>query len=260
MSDSLLQIDDSFWNIRGSFRVAGLLDVGTQASLVRRSGGRFVMLDACDLDEETGDTIARLTDKGSRLDAIVNLHPFHTVHVEAMHRRFPEAVLVGTARHHHRLPQLPWVELTTDQPELHAHFTDVLEFSVPRGVDFISASESVHFSSVLAHHLPSKTIHVDDTFNYVPASGLLRFTPFADTVSFHPTLAKALQPRPGAAEEFRAWARDLIERWSPAENLCAAHTGALLATENDGAPLHERLVEALEKVQDTLSKHESRHG
>jgi hypothetical protein len=136
----------------------------------------------------------------------------------------------------------------------------VLEFSVPRGVDFISANESVHFSSVLAHHLPSKTIHVDDTFNYVPASGLARFTPFADTVSFHPTLARALQPRAGAAEEFRAWARGLIERWSAAENLCAAHTAALLAADNDGAPLRERLAQALEKVGGTLAKHEARYG
>ena len=36
----------NFLNIRGSFKVGGLLDIGTQCSLVRRANGRFVFLDS----------------------------------------------------------------------------------------------------------------------------------------------------------------------------------------------------------------------
>jgi hypothetical protein len=42
--------------------------------------------------------------------------------------------------------------LRTEDPELHAQFAEDFEFSVPRGVDFISANENVHFSSVLVLH------------------------------------------------------------------------------------------------------------
>lgn len=256
----MIQVDDSFWNIRGSFRIAGLLDVGTQASLYRRPGGKFVLLDAYTFDEETADEIAELTFGGSAIEAILNLHPFHTVHVETLHTCFPDAVLVGTRRHKQKLPHLPWEDLTVDQPEVHEHFSEELDFSVPRGVAFIPDNEMVHFSSVLAYHKPSKTIHVDDTFNYVPKRGLIGFTPLADTLSFHPTLGKALEPRPGAAEAFRGWARQLMEDWGDAENLCAAHTGALLAAENAGDSIRDRMQAALDKVRDTLSGHENKYG
>ena len=46
MSEDVIQVAENFWNIRGSFKVAGLVDIGTQASLVRRSDGKFLMLDS----------------------------------------------------------------------------------------------------------------------------------------------------------------------------------------------------------------------
>lgn len=256
MTDHVIQVADDFWNIRGSFRVAGLLDVGTQASLVRRANGRFVLLDCYTLRGEVARQVDDLTGGGLDIEAIFNLHPFHTVHVQAVHERYPEARLYGTARHKVKAPDLPWEELNTDEVELHARFAAELEFSVPRGVDFISANEHVHFSSVLAYHPSSGTIHSDDTFNYLANSGLMRLTGMGDSVSFHPTLGKALQKRAGAAQEFREWAENLIESWRDAENLCAAHNAALLAGDNDGDSLHQRLLSALEKVGSALEAHE----
>ncbi|MFT6377963.1 MAG: hypothetical protein ACJARS_004626, partial [bacterium] len=46
MSDPLIHVADDFWNIRGSFKIFGVVDIGTHASLVRRPNGRFVLLDA----------------------------------------------------------------------------------------------------------------------------------------------------------------------------------------------------------------------
>ncbi len=256
----MIQTGEDFWNFRGSHKIAGLIDVGTQFSLVRRAGGKFVLLDAYSFNDRIADQVADLTFGGTAIEAIINLHPFHTLHAEFVHTCFPEATLYGTERHKQRLPNLPWQELTTDQPEFHALYSSDLMFSVPQGVDFISKNSSVHFSSVLAYHPRSRTIHSNDTFNYFPDKGLVHFTPLADTVSFHPTLAKALQKRPGAAAEFRVWAETLFGRWSEAENLCAAHNGVLLATENEGDALPERLAAALEKVEETLSKHEEKYG
>ncbi len=256
----MIEVGTHFWNIRGSYKVAGLLEVGTQASLVQRSGGGFLLLDTCAFDDDTSEQIDAYTDGGAAIEAILNLHPFHTLHVESVHQRYPEARLYGTRRHLERLPDLPWESLTTDDAAVHAQFAEDLAFSVPAGVDFISSNERVHFSSVLAYHAASKTLHVDDTFNYVPDRGLLHFTPLADTVSFHPTLAKALERRAGATDDFRSWATGLIERWRAMENLCAAHAGVLLQRENTGAGLQERLLAALENVSGTLAKHDERHG
>jgi hypothetical protein len=177
-----------------------------------------------------------------------------------MHELFPRARLYGTKRHLERFPELPWEALLTEDAALHEEFADDFEFSVPRGVDFISADDKVHFSSVLAFHRASRTIHSDDTLMYIRLPALLRLFGLSDPVSFHPTLAKALERRPGAAGEFRDWAEGLIERWRDVENLCAAHTAALLAADHRGAPIRERLRKALDRVGPTLRAHERKYG
>jgi hypothetical protein len=256
----MLKISEDFWNIRGSYKIGGIIDVGTQASLVRRANGRFVFLDSYTLTSRVSREVDELTGGGENVEAILNLHPFHTVHVRKMHELFPRARLYGTARHLQRFPDLPWEEVRMEDTAVHEEFADDFDFSVPRGVDFISADEKVHFSSVLAFHRTSRTIHSDDTLMYIRMPALLRLFGLSNAVSFHPTLAKALERRPGAAGDFRAWAEQLIEGWRDAENLCAAHTAALLARENHGEPIHERVRKALEKVGDTLKAHERKFG
>jgi hypothetical protein len=177
-----------------------------------------------------------------------------------MHSRFPGARLYGTARHLSRFSELPWEAERTEDPALHAMFSDDFDFSVPRGVDFISSNENVHFSSVLVLHRASKSIHVDDTLMYIRFPKVARLLGQTDSLSFHPTLGKALQKRAGAAREFRQWAEGLAERWRGAQNLCAAHTAALIATRNRGASIHDRVLEALAKAKRPLSAHERKHG
>jgi len=163
-------------------------------------------------------------------------------------------------RHHSWFPGLPWEDRCSEDPRLHEQFAKDFEFSVPRGVDFISADENVHFSSVLLLHRASGTIHSDDTLMYVQLPMLMRLFGLGDAVGFHPTLAKALEKRPGAARVFQEWATALIENWADAENLCAAHTSALLGRENRGPSIHDRLLKALDKVGGTLKNHERKYG
>ena len=79
-------------------------------------------------------------------------------------------------------------------------------------------------------------------------------------VSFHPTLAKALERRPGAAKDFRGWATDLAERWGDTENLCTAHTATLTARENTGASIKDRILGALRGVEKTLAAPDQKNG
>jgi hypothetical protein len=114
-------------------------------------------------------------------------------------------------------------------------------------VDFISANESVHFSSVLAYHPASKTIHADDTLMY------LRL-PLVGGVRFHPTLSQALLREPGATAAFQAWAEGLAARWGDARSLCAAHSAALLDVDD----LPDQIRAALSGVAGKLRNHERR--
>jgi len=260
VSSKILQITDNFWNIRGSFKIAGVIDIGTQASLVRRDNGKFVFLDSYTLGGDIQQEIDERTNGGKDLEAVLNLHPFHTIHVPWMHEKYPHARHYGTARHLSNFPELDWQTNCTEDPELHAMFDQDFDFSVPRGVDFISSNENVHFSSVLVYHRDSHTIHVDDTLMYIRLPLLMRFFGLTDAMSFHPTLGKALEKRAGAAREFSQWAEELADKWHDAKNLCAAHTATLEGSENDTLSIHDRILNALSKVHSTLKAHEDKFG
>ncbi len=254
----VIEVDETFFNLRGSYRVAGVVELGTHMSLVRRASGRYLLLDACNLEPETRALLDEKTRGGEELDAVLHLHPFHTVHVRALHQHYPRAKLYGTGRHHAHLADLPWQALQTEDPALHEHFAADLDFAVPRGVDLVTPDPNVHFGSVLAIHRATQTLHVDDTLVYARLPGPLRVFG-RDVTRFHPGLGRALRREPGAAEAFRGWARELITRAATLQNLCAAHSSTLLARSNEGAPIAERVEGALRRAEGTLRAHEQKH-
>ncbi|MGJ8669837.1 MAG: hypothetical protein ACSHXK_10145 [Oceanococcus sp.] len=257
MSERILQISDDFWNIRGEFKVGGILNIGTHASLVRRSSGKFVLLDAYTLKGKVKEQVDALTNGGEDIEAIINLHPFHTVHVNKAHQQFPAAKLYGTQRHIDKFPDLPWQDELTESAECAALFADTFELSIPAGVDFISSNEHLHFSSVLAYHKASKTIHSDDTLMYLPLPGPLGKIKTPE-IKFHLTLSRTLQKRAGAAQEFRDWAQQLAQQWADAENLCAAHSANLLGQQHPSASVSGQILRALQKVEKALHRHEKK--
>lgn len=256
MQNKIVKVADDFWNIRGSFKIKGLLDIGTHASLIRKKSGKFLILDSLSLDEQTLKSVYDLTRQGEDVEEVLNLHPFHTIHVKKMHEQFPQAKHYGTRRHIEKEPQLSWQELKVEDLKLQDSLREDLLFSIPRGVDFISTNENLHFSSVLAYHHHSRTIHVDDTFTYILLPKALNRVGVQNPLSFHLTLAKVLEHQSGAVEEFERWAKDLAENWKEAKNLCAAHSGNLL----DQAPgsLKHKILQALEKVRPKLIKHQEK--
>ena len=194
------------------------------------------------------------------MQAIINLHPFHTLHCEWAHKAFPGAKLYGSKRHVSRFPDLPWENELADSAEMFAIFQDDLKFSVPKGVDFISANENVHFSSVLAFHMESQTCHVDDTFLFVPTPKVAEALGLKEgVVGLHPTLPLALEPRAGASEEFRTWMKDLVSSWE-IKNLAAAHSGLLLDKDNTGNSMTVRLNDALWAAEPILVAHDAIYG
>jgi hypothetical protein len=260
MSSRWQEMGEGFWNLRGSFRIGGVVDIGTHCSLARLSSGRWLFLDACPLDDEAAAQVDRITGGGEALEAVLNLHPFHTVYVPALHERYPNLALHGTARHQRQLPDLPWQQERCEDEALQQRYASDLAFTIPRGVDFISANEQIHFSSVLALHRASQAIHVDDTLMCLRMPLPLRWLGVRELVSFHPTLAFALEKRAGAAADFRQWAEGLIAEWGDAQVLCAAHNSCLQTADLGPQGLRPLLRRALQKMNGTLRSHERQWG
>lgn len=257
MTGSMTRIGEGFWRVGGEFRIGGFVNLGTQASLVKLGDGNFVFLDSYTLPDPVKAEVDILTEGAARLAAIINLHPFHTLHCEWMHEAFPDAALYGTARHHEHIPSLPWQDQTCESGVLEEAFGEDFAFSIPRGVPLVCDDETVHFSSLLALHRASGTVHVDDTLVYLDKGFPLSLLPMIGRVDFHPTLAKALDAREGAADEFREWAIDLGVDWAEARRIAAAHDGVReLAPEQ----FPQIIGEALGRVKSVLDNHRAEHG
>ena len=256
MGEQTVLTGEGFLNIRGDFRIGGVVNVGTQCSLVETGPGSFVFLDSYTLPAPVRAEVDRIVGN-SKVTAILNLHPFHTIHCEWMHGAFPNAKLYGTSRHLHHLPQLPWQDTLCESQEFAQAFASALEFSVPDGVDLVSNNDKVHFSSVLAFHPASGTIHADDTLSRLHLPGPLGLLPLSDRLDFHPTLAKALKPQAGAADAFRNWAISLGEKWQDARYIATAHNSGM---EMKRGSLPVLIAEALERVRSTLDAHRKQYG
>ena len=251
------KLADSFWNIRGVHRIGGVLDIGTQMSIVQRETGGFVVIDGCDLDDAQRDAVMALTGDGAQVDAVVHVHPFHTLHVEATHHLFPAATLYGTARHHQRAPSLPWSpkpveDWTQDHP-----LADIFQLSVPDGVEFVCLDERVHVASVLVRHRQTGIVHVDDTFNVMAAPGILGSVLPQSSLRMHPMLGRALQKKPGAADAYAAWANALASDWADTRIVCAAHSAV---RELPAGGFAGEVTSALDKVSATLERHREQFG
>ncbi|MGY1409419.1 hypothetical protein ACW5EG_07560 [Luteimonas sp. A611] len=251
------KLAETFWNIRGVHRVAGVLDVGTHMSLVRRDNGRFVVIDGCPLDDAARGALLSLTGNGERVDAVVHVRPFHTLHVEATQRLFPSAALHGTARHRRLLPSLAWAGAPVEEWGEDHPLADVFDLSVPDGVDFICPDERVHVASVLMRHRQAGIVHVDDTLNVVTPPRWLRRVLPQSSLRMHPLLSRALRPEAGAADAYVAWARGLASRWADVRIVCAAHSAVreLLA-----GGFAQEVDAALHRVSRALERHRARHG
>lgn len=75
---SLVRIADTFTNIRASFKI-GPADLHTHASLVKRSNNKWLMLDSVSMQDQVKQDVLSMTGNGKDVEAILNLHPFHTV-------------------------------------------------------------------------------------------------------------------------------------------------------------------------------------
>lgn len=226
-------------------------------SLVRRPNGKFVLLDSYDLDADDQRELMALTDDGNQIEAVLNVHPFHTVHCKSIKEMLPHARLIGTRRHHSEAAHLDWDTDLIEDEATQQQFSDTFDFSIPDGVDFIPEDESIHVSSVIVRHRESGIIHVDDTLMFLDVPALLeKFGP-GPRLRFHPNLAGGLEKRAGAADDYIRWAKQLGQDWADTKIICAAHKGIMRLTDQTFSDIIDK---ALEHSMQTLDEHREKYG
>lgn len=247
MSDKIYDLGAGFWNIQGSFRLGGIVNVGTQCSLVQLQSGRFIFLDSYTLTDDVRAQVMALTNDGKDVEAVLNVHPFHTVHCAQMAKDFPQAIFYGSARHAKQVPEVQWADDLVESDAVAKRYPE-LEFSLSQGIDYISANEKIHAGSLLAYHSASQSIHVDDTFMSPPSKLLKALLP---ELMLHPTTKKALTDTPNAGKQYCDWATDLAHKWRDTRHFCAAHSG-MISFEVGG--FEKALLTAINKARPKLEE------
>jgi hypothetical protein len=220
-------IGPGFWNIRSTFHIKlGLVNIGTQMSIVRLADGNFLVFDTIPLPEPLRTEFDLLTKKGSLIEAVIMTHPFHILYLKEFYTVYPNTTYFSTPRHKRKFPEIPWAEDVMNCDTQKRWFPEV-EMRIPEGCEFANPvpENSNHFSSCFVFHGPSKTLHVNDTIMYSNDPGiLLRLGGFKkDSMSFHPSLkGPGLHPNSEAPYKFRDSIAGMIRDWD-FENLCAGH-------------------------------------
>lgn len=227
MNDEIYDLGAGFWSIRGSFIKNGIIDIGVQCALIKRPSGRFIFLDSYTLTGDLRQQVMALTNGGRDVEAVLNVHPFHTVHCAQMAQDFPQATFYGSSRHPQQVPEVSWANDLVESDAVAEHYSE-LQFSIPKGIHYIAPDENVHASSLLVYHPASQSIYVDDTFE-IPPSKL--FNAVQPNLGLHPTTKKALKTEQNAGKHYCDWAVGLAHEWRNVRHFCGAHSGLMVFEE-----------------------------
>eukprot|EP01013_Petalomonas_cantuscygni_P017323 TRINITY_DN34462_c0_g1_i1.p1 TRINITY_DN34462_c0_g1~~TRINITY_DN34462_c0_g1_i1.p1 ORF type:complete len:280 (+),score=45.97 TRINITY_DN34462_c0_g1_i1:337-1176(+) len=211
------EIAPGFWNLRGKFSIA-VVQIGTQMSLIRLSNGRFLVIDAVDMNDDQKAQFDELTSSGSLIEAVLATHPFHTLALPSFYAAYPKATYYGCPRHLRQLKDIPWAGSFEDCGVLNRWAPDVA-LSIPRGCEFRDPrpATSNHFICVWVLAVAARTIHVDDSVMAFEDPGLILrlLGTKAGKFGFHPSLrnGNALLPGPAAVAELRKWFQEICDTW-----------------------------------------------
>lgn len=244
MSETIHDLGAGFWNIRGDFRIGGVINIGTQCSLVKLESGKFIFLDSYTLTGEIRDTVMALTNNGQEVEAVLNVHPFHTVHCAQMAKDFPQAIFYGSSRHAKKVPEIQWSKALVESAAVAERYPEI-EFSMSQGIEYISPNEMIHAGSLLAYHPASQSLHVDDTFMSPPTKLLEKVLP---ELLLHPTTKKALKNEANAGKQFCDWATNIAHDWD-VRHFCAAHSYLVQFHEGE---FEKALLKAVNKARSKL--------
>jgi len=249
--DTLIEVAPGFWNVRSSFKLKGIVDIGTHMSFIRLSNGNYLVIDTVPLNDSLRHEIDQLTEGGTKMEAVVATHPFHTLAFPGFYAAYPNVPYYGCPRHGRRLEGIPWAGDLSNE-EVRKKWEPEVQMRIPAGCEFVAPQpESYnHFVCVWVYAVAARTVHVDDTVNYFSHPGTLMKIAGKKPglMEFHPSMSgPGLYPTPEAPRQFQAWVEEILRDWD-FDNLCTAHIGNKLG----GAK--ELLRQTLEEAQPTFAQ------
>jgi hypothetical protein len=104
-----VEVGNGFYNLKTPFVLYGVIDIGTQMSLLRlKSTGTFLVIDTCAMSPAAKEEFDHLTSNGTLIDAVIATHPFHTIYFETFYAMYPTLKYYGTPRHIKTIPSITW--------------------------------------------------------------------------------------------------------------------------------------------------------
>lgn len=132
-SPQLHQIGPGFWNVRTSFKLFRIFDIGTHMSVIQLRSGNFLVIDTVEINDELKKELDDLTNNGTKIEAVVAVHPFHTLAFPGFYKLYPNAKYYGTPRHLRKLKDIEWAGQLDNCKESLSKWEPEVELRIPAG-------------------------------------------------------------------------------------------------------------------------------
>lgn len=132
-SPQLHQIGPGFWNVRTSFKLFKLIDIGTHMSVIQLRNGNFLVVDTVEMNDQLKKELDDLTNNGTKIEAVVAVHPFHTLAFPGFYKLYPDAKYYGTPRHLRNLKDIKWAGQLDNNKESLSKWEPDVELRIPAG-------------------------------------------------------------------------------------------------------------------------------
>ncbi|KAJ3384029.1 hypothetical protein HDU84_003230 [Entophlyctis sp. JEL0112] len=236
----LKEIVPGVFNLRAPFKIAGILDIGTQMTFIRLATGKYVAFSTVVLDSDSKADVDTLTQNGELLEAVVATNAHHTLAFEAFNQYYPSAAFYGTPRHIRKFSSIPWKGDVSDKLVLTMWDSEIAMKNTDVGIvwDVPTVPEFNHFPGMLVYHRATKTMLVDDCYIVAENGGPLMKLALGGSIAFHPKFIEALSDEKDAPAKFYSWMSAFLDEWD-VQNIATAHGGVKIG--GAGAALRDAL-------------------
>lgn len=132
-SPQLHQIGPGFWNVRTSFKLFKIIDIGTHMSVIQLRSGNFLVIDTVEMNDQLKKELDDLTNNGTKIEAVVGVHPFHTLAFPSFYKLYPDAKYYGTPRHIRNVKDVKWTGQLDNNKESLSKWEPEVELRIPAG-------------------------------------------------------------------------------------------------------------------------------
>jgi hypothetical protein len=106
-------------------------------SLIRLSNDKYLVVDTVPLTDSIKTFIDQTTENGTKIEAVLATHPFHTLAFPPFFQAYPNVPYFGTPRHLRIQPQIPWAGNLNDCATRNKWSPEV-EMRIPDGMCSLS--------------------------------------------------------------------------------------------------------------------------